>query len=467
MRSRYLLRAATIAVALVLILSAQTGVAFAGPPLPVSGTQETPPPPEEESTVEPTATEPLDEIVETRTPAPTATPGILAREIENLAGRVGVDDVTFLGLTGADWLNLLVSAVSVAVIGLLLGGWLTRRLLPRLAERTATKLDDEFFEVAGSALRWLVVLLTLNIVTAQLAFISAGVKVFLSDAYFIVVLALLLRIAWRSIGVADQWFREKLAEEDREQDLAPIITLLARLGRIGLVIAGGTILLSHFGVNVGALSAALGIGGLAISLAAQDTIADAIAGFIIQVDRPFRVGDRIEIQGVDTWGDVVDIGMRSTRIRTRDNRLVIVPNSTIASNQVVNYTYPDPQFRIQTHVHLAYDTDIERARGIIIHTVRNLHEVLPDKPVDALYVEMGDSAMVIRVRWWIESYIDTRHMLDRVHTALQEALDEAGIKMPYPTQIVDIQVAPETAKRLSRVVRAAESDMLDAGEPGD
>jgi small-conductance mechanosensitive channel len=191
------------------------------------------------------------------------------------------------------------------------------------------------------------------------------------------------------------------------------------------------------------MEAALGIGGLALSLAAQDTIANAIAGFVILVDQPFRIGDRIEIQEEHTWGDVVDIGLRTTRIRTRDNRLVIVPNSTISENQVINYSYPDPRYRIQTHVGIAYGTDIERARSLIIDTVRQIEGVLHDKSVEALYVERGDSAMVFRVRWWIESYVDTRRMFDRMHTALQKALDEAGIECPFPTQTLRVHTESE------------------------
>jgi small conductance mechanosensitive channel len=99
-------------------------------------------------------------------------------------------------------------------------------------------------------------------------------------------------------------------------------------------------------------------------------------------------------------------------------------------------------------VGIAYGTDIERARQVIVDTVRTVERVLPDKPVDALYVEMGDSAMVFRVRWWIESYRDTRRMFDKVHTALQHALDEAGIKCPFPTQTLNLQVEPETVDRL-------------------
>jgi small-conductance mechanosensitive channel len=81
--------------------------------------------------------------------------------------------------------------------------------------------------------------------------------------------------------------------------------------------------------------------------------------------------------------------------------------------------------------------------------VRQVEGVLPDRPVDALYVEMGDSAMVFRVRWWIESYRDTRRMFDKVHTALQHALDEAGIDCPFPTQTLNLQFDPKSAGRVA------------------
>jgi small-conductance mechanosensitive channel len=116
--------------------------------------------------------------------------------------------------------------------------------------------------------------------------------------------------------------------------------------------------------------------------------------------------------------------------------MVIVPNSTIGKNLVVNYTYPDPQYRVQTQVEIAYGTDIETARRVLVEAVRRVEGVLQDKPVEALYVEMGASAMIFRVRWWIDTYAYTRHVIDQVHTALQIALDEAGIESPFPTQTV-------------------------------
>jgi small-conductance mechanosensitive channel len=133
-----------------------------------------------------------------------------------------------------------------------------------------------------------------------------------------------------------------------------------------------------------------------------------------------------------------------------------VPNSTISKSQVINYTYPDPRYRVQIDIGIGYGMDIEKTRQIIVDTVRRIEGVLPDKPVEALYNEMGDSAMLFRVRWWIESYADTRRVFDRVNTALQNALDQAGIDMPYPTQSLNVQMDPETAERVSQALRGAD-----------
>jgi MscS family membrane protein len=397
---------------------------------------------------EPTATGLLEGIVETRTPVPTVTPGWIEQRVTGFVVERGLTRTDILGLSATDWINLSISLFYV-VVGYLLGTWLIRRILPRLARRTETEFDDAFLRQAGPGLRWLVVLYILQFATLRLTFFSPGLKTALLDIYFVLTLALAFRLVWRMVDLADQWYTERAVQSGRADELAPVITLLVRVGRVVLSIIGVTVFLSHFGINVTGFAAALGIGGLAFSLAARDTIADAIAGFIILVDRPFRIGDRIEIQGEGTWGDVTDIGLRTTRIRTRDNRMVIVPNSVIGANQVVNYTYPDPRYRIETHVGIAYGTDIETARTVIIDAVRNLEDVLHDRPVDALYVEMGDSAMVFRVRWWIESYVDTRRVIDRVHTALQHALDDAGIESPYPTQNLNVQVKREDRQQMA------------------
>ena len=288
---------------------------------------------------------------------------------------------------------------------------------------------------------------TLHFATKRLAFLSIGTKLFLSDVYFVLLLLLAVGITWKMIDVAAKWYRGKSVEVGNEAQLGPVISWLVRLAHVLVITTAVVILLAHFGIDVFAFAAALGLTGFAISLAARDTIADVIAGMTIMIDRPFRIGDRIEIQDEKTWGDVTDIGLRTTRIRTRDNRLVIVPNSIISKNQIINYTFPDPRYRIQTHVPIGYGTDIKTARRVMIGAVRHVEGVLADKPVDALYIEMDNTAMIFRVRWWIESYEDTRRMFDKVHTALQEALEAAGIEIPNDIFDVNLKMEGEDSDR--------------------
>ena len=110
-----------------------------------------------------------------------------------------------------------------------------------------------------------------------------------------------------------------------------------------------------------------------------------------------------------------------------------------------HHTYPAPQYRIETQVEISNDTNTETAEDVIVEAVRQVEGVLPDKPVEALYIEMGDAGMIFWVRWWIESYEDTRRMFDRVHRSLQTALNEAGIESPNPAQDIYLRVGPETA----------------------
>jgi len=407
---------------------------------------ETPAPatPPAEETPEPTPTALLDALISaTRTPMPTAEPDLIAEGIEQVAEATGLAGESFLGLTVENWINLGAS-ILIVVLGYLVGRWLILSVLRRMVRRTETEVDDQLLKALGSGIAWLVAIIALNLATRRLVFVSAEVKTVLSDLYFLLGLFVVVRVVLRVIRLADKMVTERATQQGRRDELAPVIALLARVGRLVVVVIGLIIALSRLGIDVTAFAAALGVGGLALSLAAKDTIADAISGFIILTDRPFRIGDRIEIEKIGTWGDVVDIGLRTTRIRTRDNRMVIVPNSTIGSNQVINYSYPDPRYRIETHVRVGYGSEIEKVRNIIIDTVQHVEGVLQDMPVDALYIEMGDSAMVFRVRWWIESYVDTRRMFDRVHTALQQALDAAGIDLPFPTQTLDVRLT-ETA----------------------
>jgi len=404
---------------------------------------------EPEVTVEPEGESDVPDIlggvaVATRTPMPTATPGFLVEGVSQITEDLGLDEQSILGLGIDDWIVLGLGALLVFGV-YVLATWLVKRLFPRLARRTETKIDDRLLEIAGKEIHWLVLVLVLRIITHRLVFLSADIKTLLVDIYFILAIVLIMRITWHAIDFAEKETHSRMEEQERDVEMAPVLKLVFAFVR-GLGIAlFASILLSHFGVDLTGIFAALGLGGLAFSLAARDTIEDMIAGLIILIDRPFRVGDRIEIQGLGTWGDVTNIGMRTTSIRTRDNRMVIVPNSSISTNEIVNYSYPDPEYRIQTHISIAYGTPIKTIQELVRNTMQDVEGVMQDRNVDVLYHEMGDSAMIFRVRWWISTYADKRRVIDRVHIALQEAIDGAGLESPFTTQTIDLQINPETA----------------------
>jgi small-conductance mechanosensitive channel len=348
--------------------------------------------------------------------------------------------MNFLGLTGQEWLEIGISFGMVLVALILtrpILSFILDRIFSRFTNWTESNLDDVIVNALRPPLYWLVVIIVAQQAFYRLDFPSEDLFAITEDLFFIFFALLVLVTLWRLISQISEWYTAEIApstDTTLDEQIVPFIRRVLLILLVALVII---IVLGHFEVEISGLVATLGIGSLAIALAAQAALSDTISGFMIMVDQPFRIGDRIEITELDTWGDVVDIGLRSTRIRTRDNRMVIIPNSIIAKSLVVNHAYPDVEYRIENHIGVAYGTDLEFARKTIVDAVRKVEGVLQHHPVEALFLEFGDSALIFRVRWWIETYVDTRRMFDKVNTAVYHALEEAGIEIPFPA--IDIR----------------------------
>jgi len=383
-----------------------------------------------------------DQLLVVPTLAPTATPGVIYSVVEQVVEATNLEDSRFMGLSAADWINLAISLFLVFLTFSLLAR-LVFSILKKIARRTATPYDEIYLDSIRPYLRWLFGLIILYVAVARLQFLSPQFKQWLGQIIYVMVVGVVVIGLWKLVDIFTLWYHDKVKDQDERSGKDAALLLVERAIRALLFLVGLIIILDSLGFNISGLLTAIGIGGLALSLAAQDTIANMISGVIILIDQPFRAGDRIEIQELNTWGDVVSIGLRSTRIRTLDNRLVIVPNSSISNNQVVNYTFPDPRYRIQTEIGVAYGTDLRQVRDVITKALVGVEGVIPDKPVDVLFMEFGDSEMSLRVRWWIESYVDARRSTDRVNEAIYTALDQAGIDSPYPIMTVQIKNNPE------------------------
>jgi MscS family membrane protein len=392
----------------------------------------------------------------TATSSPTATPPASIWPADWPLGtvRIGAEEsgppAGPIRVTLGEWLRLAMAGVVLTLVATL-GGRLLFRLLGSVITRRYPDVDGSLLVQLRPLLSWWLAAIGFHIAVWWVSFQNEPARDLFLDLAFLAYLGVATLTAWRLADRAIDLYIRRIAAEGRArgelQQAATIERLrpvMRRWVRALILLFSALVALGRLGVGFSIPTILVMLIGLTLSLAARDTLTDIIAGFSILLDQPFRVGDRIEVQGVDTWAEVVNIGLRTSVLLTRHNVEIIVPNSTIGKNQVINYTYPDPRYRIQTQVDIAFGTNVEHARRVMIDAVRQAPYVLPYEPVDALYVEIGDSAMIFRVRWWIDSYGDWERAYDGVHTALHSALAEAGIESPFPSQNLDLEVDDQT-----------------------
>ncbi|MGD9134586.1 MAG: mechanosensitive ion channel family protein, partial [Desulfobacterales bacterium] len=196
------------------------------------------------------------------------------------------------------------------------------------------------------------------------------------------------------------------------------------------------IALDLLGINVVPFIAGAGVAGVAIGFAAKDTLSNLIAGILLIIDRPFEVGDRIEVwsapAGSATWGDVIDIGLRATKIKTTDNIVIIIPNNEIMLRDIINYTIISENIRVRINIGIAYDADLKKAKNVILKVAEATEGVADDPPPKVVVRNFGESAVDLQLRVWIH---DARRRMDTISgitDRVKEAFDEAGIEIPYP-----------------------------------
>jgi MscS family membrane protein len=346
-------------------------------------------------------------------------------------------------VTLAEWIRLAL-ALAIVVAVALLGAPLLHRLLDSIVASRGWDLDEILLAQIRPLLSWWLAAIGFHVAVWWVGFQNGPARALFADLAFLAYVGVATLTLWRLVDPGIDLYALRISDEEQAATVERLRPLMRRWARVLIAILAVLVGLGRFQGGFSAPTILVVLIGLTVSLAARNTLTDGIAGLFILIDQPFHIGDRVQVQGVDTWATVVNIGLRTSVLLTQQNVEIIVPNSTIGKNQVINYNYPDPRYRMQTHVGIAFGTDVEHARRVMSDAVRRAEGVLPDEPVDVLYVEIGDSAMIFRVRWWIDCQADWEESYDCIHTALHEALAEAGIDSPYPGQSVYLEVEDET-----------------------
>jgi len=312
--------------------------------------------------------------------------------------------------------------------------YLTRVWLKKWAEKTKTRFDDLVLELLNGPVK----------VVAFMIFLRIGLDVFewpamvqkvLSKGFTIIVAVSLTYMVLKFIDLLMGYWRQRAeAQEDQEfnKQLFPIIR---KSLKVFVIVVAAMVTLDNLGVNITAAIASLSIGGLAVGLAAQDTLANLFGGIAIFLDKPFKIGDRIQIDNVD--GPVESIGLRSTRVRNLDGHLVTIPNKTMGNATITNIA-ARPNIKTVINIGITYDTPVAKVRLAlsIIKEIFGGHPMTGDLVMSFNKFE-SSSLNILVVHWWKNpDFLASLAGLQEMNLALKERFDKEGISFAFPTQTV-------------------------------
>ncbi|WP_298447073.1 mechanosensitive ion channel family protein [uncultured Marinobacter sp.] len=312
--------------------------------------------------------------------------------------------------------------ISILYLVLFLGAYLVVIGLCRLVAGKRN-VDSPMFRHGRSGLRYLTGLGALLIILAQF---GAGIE-FLKAVARAGLLALGFYVAWLVV-------RRLTAETLRRNQLdASIQQLAGNVLSVVMATFAVVTILAQFGFDLLSIVAGLGIVGIAVGFAAQSTLSNFIAGITLLIERPFRIGDWVTINGQD--GKVVKIALRTTWLRTRDNIFTMIPNDSVASSEIVNYS-AEGATRLNIPVGIAYKESAKAARDIIMPVLLGHPEVLQSPGMEPRVVlkNLSDSSVDLEVKIWITpDNLDVQPgIMAEVLEQIKETLDEAGIEIPFP-----------------------------------
>ncbi|WP_457597135.1 mechanosensitive ion channel family protein [Hydrogenimonas sp.] len=339
---------------------------------------------------------------------------------------------TFYGNTIFEW--------GVAAAGILLSFviaktvyWLIGHFVKKLAKNTKNRFDDILVDMLEEPV---VFVLIITGIWYSLHFLnlSETAQLAISRAYYVL---FIVAGAWLLTRLSDATIETYLVpyvrktEGKLDDQLLPIIRKGIKLSvwSIAVIVA-----LDNAGYDVKAVLASLGIGGLALALAAKDTVANLFGSFTIFVDKPFVVGDRVKVKGYD--GFVREVGIRSTRLQTLDGRMVTIPNQFVANESIVNVS-SEPSRKITMDIGLTYDTTpekMERAMEILREIAQN-HPDTEENIVTA-FTEFKDSALNIRFIYYIKKGASVFGAQNAINMAILRRFNDEGLEFAFPTQTI-------------------------------
>ncbi len=250
----------------------------------------------------------------------------------------------------------------------------------------------------------------------------------------------ILLLIWTTalIRIFNWAFQERINRAPRQDEIGKdVLLLLKNVTRVVLIVSGLLWVLTIWKISLTPLFASAGIVGIAIALAAKDTLANFFGGISIFLDRTYKIGDYI-IVDTGERGEVVEIGIRSTRIKTRDDVMITIPNSILANSKIINESAPVPRFRIRVPFGVSYGSDLDQVEEIVLEVARANPDVSTEPDPRVRLRSFADSSVNFELLCWVEHPSGKGKEIHNLLKAIYRVFDEKGIVIPFPQRDIHV-----------------------------
>ncbi len=310
------------------------------------------------------------------------------------------------------------------------------RFLIKTVKKTKSKIDDLILKKIRTPITLILMLIGLRLALLPLN-LSENIIAYINNGLYTIgfVIAILVSIAIFDI-IIENWalgWAKKRKKIDKN-----IIQLLRKISRIVIAALGLMFILNTWGVNASPLLASLGVAGIAVAFAMQKTLGNFFGGISLIADKAVKVGDVIELSSGET-GTVTDVGLRSTKLETFDNEIIAIPNGNLSESNIKNFALPGPTARLVLPFGVAYGSKIDKVKKITLDAVKDIKGVSKEPGPFIRFSEMGDSALKFKAYLWVDNYRERFSIKDIANTNIYNALNKAGISIPFPQMDVHMR----------------------------
>ena len=326
----------------------------------------------------------------------------------------------------------------IVFLGLRVLFFIIEKIILKFTIKTKTNLDDLIMKRSSFPISAILFFVSLRLTFKgiELAEGTLSTLYHFVDSFTVVFVSILVYVL---IDVVVMHGVRKAASKTKSTLDDTLVHLLHSVLKITFLVLVTLYILGIWGVEILPLIGALGVAGIAVALALQPVLSNIFSGASVIMDKTVGVGDLIYLDN-DTKGKIVKIGLRSTKIITFDNELIIVPNNKLADGVIQNVALPEPKSRVVIPFGVAYGSDINKVKKIILAELRKIENVILDDPEPSIsFRKMGDSSLDFKAYFYVDDYGDRFNAVDEANTRIYNALNKAGIEIPFPQMDVHLK----------------------------